>query len=51
MGASCLDDSIVADKSSRPKKEAGQTSYKKPGPPTPSKKGGRQSLQVNEIDI
>ncbi|XP_077298941.1 uncharacterized protein LOC143920104 [Arctopsyche grandis] len=48
MGANSLDDSIVADKSSRPKKEAGQTSYKKPGPPTPSKKGGRQSLQGND---
>ncbi|KAK9732199.1 hypothetical protein QE152_g13020 [Popillia japonica] len=31
------------------KKDIGTTSYKKPGPPTPSKNGGRLSLQSNEI--
>ena len=31
------------------KKDVGTTSYKKPGPPTPSKNGGRVSLQNNEI--
>ncbi|XP_025834068.1 COP1-interactive protein 1-like isoform X3 [Agrilus planipennis] len=31
------------------KKDIGTTSYKKPGPPTPSKNGGRVSLQGNEI--
>lgn len=31
------------------KKDFGTTSYKKPGPPTPSKNGGRLSLQGNEI--
>lgn len=30
------------------KKDFGTTSYKKPGPPTPSKNGGRPSLQGNE---
>ncbi|KAF2884310.1 hypothetical protein ILUMI_21872 [Ignelater luminosus] len=30
------------------KKDIGTTSYKKPGPPTPSKNGGRVSLQGNE---
>ncbi|KAF5301817.1 hypothetical protein FQA39_LY10602 [Lamprigera yunnana] len=33
------------------KKDIGTTSYKKPGPPTPSKNGGRMSLQGNERDI
>lgn len=31
------------------KKDIGTTSYKKPGPPTPSKNGGRLSLQSNEM--
>lgn len=31
------------------KKDFGTTSYKRPGPPTPSKNGGRPSLQENEI--
>ncbi|KAL3285957.1 hypothetical protein HHI36_000472 [Cryptolaemus montrouzieri] len=31
------------------KKDFGTTSYKKPGPPTPSKNGGRLSLQGNEV--
>ncbi|KAK5649673.1 hypothetical protein RI129_000702 [Pyrocoelia pectoralis] len=31
------------------KKDIGTTSYKKPGPPTPSKNGGRVSLQGGEI--
>lgn len=33
----------------RQRKDFGTTSYKKPGPPTPSKNGGRLSLQGNEI--
>lgn len=33
----------------RNKKDIGTTSYKKPGPPTPSKNGGRLSLQGNEV--
>lgn len=32
----------------RNKKDIGTTSYKKPGPPTPSKNGGRLSLQGGE---
>ncbi|XP_012134528.2 mushroom body defect [Megachile rotundata] len=31
------------------KRDRTQTSYKKPGPPTPSKNGGRLSLQGNEL--
>jgi hypothetical protein len=31
------------------KKDFGTTSYKRPGPPTPSKNGGRLSLQGNEV--
>lgn len=31
------------------KKDFGTTSYNRPGPPTPSKNGGRPSLQENEI--
>ncbi|XP_044265384.1 nucleoporin nup211 [Tribolium madens] len=31
------------------KKDFGTTTYKKPGPPTPSKNGGRLSLQGNEV--
>lgn len=33
----------------RTKKDIGTTSYKKPGPPTPSKNGGRLSLQGSEV--
>ncbi|XP_045461208.1 uncharacterized protein PFB0765w [Harmonia axyridis] len=33
------------------KKDFGTTSYKKPGPPTPSKNGGRLSLTGNEMPI
>lgn len=33
----------------RNKKDIGTTSYKKPGPPTPSKNGGRLSLQGSDI--
>lgn len=33
----------------RQRKDFGTTSYKKPGPPTPSKNGGRLSLQGNEV--
>ncbi|KAF5305007.1 hypothetical protein FQR65_LT07798 [Abscondita terminalis] len=33
------------------KKDIGTTSYKKPGPPTPSKNGGRTSLQGNEREV
>lgn len=38
---------LPGEKSRR--KDIGTTSYKKPGPPTPSKNGGRLSLQSNEI--
>lgn len=33
----------------RQRKDIGTTTYKKPGPPTPSKNGGRLSLQGNEV--
>lgn len=33
------------------RKDIGTTSYKKPGPPTPSKNGGRMSLQGNEVHV
>lgn len=33
----------------RNKKDIGTTTYKKPGPPTPSKNGGRLSMQGNEV--
>lgn len=33
----------------RNKKDIGTTSYKRPGPPTPSKNGGRLSLQGSEL--
>lgn len=38
---------LGGDRYQRARKDPGQTSYKKPGPPTPSKKGGRLSLQVS----
>lgn len=47
-----MDDSLsrlLPNEKPRQKKDFGTTSYKKPGPPTPSKNGGRLSLQGNEI--
>lgn len=47
-----LDDSmckLIPGEKPRQKKDFGTTSYKKPGPPTPSKNGGRTSLQGSEI--
>ncbi|CAH1116630.1 unnamed protein product [Phaedon cochleariae] len=47
-----LDDSLcklLPGEKPRQKKDFGTTTYKKPGPPTPSKNGGRLSLQGNEI--
>nr|CAH7761584.1 unnamed protein product [Callosobruchus chinensis] len=47
-----LDDSLcklLPGEKPRQKKDFGTTSYKKPGPPTPSKNGGRLSLQGNEV--
>lgn len=52
MGNIDLDDSLcklLPGEKPRQKKDFGTTSYKKPGPPTPSKNGGRASLQSNEI--
>lgn len=46
-----MDDSqskLLPGEKSRQKKDFGTTSYKKPGPPTPSKNGGRASLSGNE---
>ncbi|XP_076758021.1 mushroom body defect isoform X2 [Xylocopa sonorina] len=43
-----LSQSLLPEQKTR-KKDRTQTSYKKPGPPTPSKNGGRLSLQGNEI--
>lgn len=40
---------LLPNEKHRQKKDFGTTSYKKPGPPTPSKNGGRLSLQGNEI--
>lgn len=42
---------LLPGEKSRTKKDIGTTSYKKPGPPTPSKNGGRLSLQSNEIQF
>lgn len=39
---------LLPNEKPRNKKDIGTTSYKKPGPPTPSKNGGRLSLQGNE---
>lgn len=47
-----LDDSmcrLLPGDKPRQKKDFGTTSYKKPGPPTPSKNGGRLSLQGGEV--
>lgn len=47
-----MDDSmstkLLPSEKPRIKKDIGTTSYKKPGPPTPSKNGGKLSLQGNE---
>nr|XP_012221770.1 PREDICTED: putative leucine-rich repeat-containing protein DDB_G0290503 [Linepithema humile] len=43
-----LSQSLLPEQKAR-KKDRTQTSYKKPGPPTPSKNGGRLSLQGNEL--
>ncbi|EFN83056.1 hypothetical protein EAI_04003 [Harpegnathos saltator] len=43
-----LSQSLLPDQKAK-KKDRSQTSYKKPGPPTPSKNGGRLSLQGNEL--
>ncbi|XP_076266975.1 uncharacterized protein LOC143200443 isoform X2 [Rhynchophorus ferrugineus] len=51
-GNVALDDSLsklLPGEKPRQKKDFGTTTYKKPGPPTPSKNGGRLSLQGNEI--
>lgn len=39
---------LLPSEKPRNKKDIGTTSYKKPGPPTPSKNGGRLSLQGSE---
>lgn len=48
-----MDDSqcklLPGEKQRHPKKDFGTTSYKKPGPPTPSKNGGRLSLQGGDV--
>ncbi|XP_078046465.1 mushroom body defect [Augochlora pura] len=43
-----LSRSLLPDQKAR-KRDRTQTSYKKPGPPTPSRNGGRLSLQGNEL--
>ncbi|XP_071635369.1 uncharacterized protein Mud isoform X1 [Temnothorax longispinosus] len=43
-----LSQSLLPEQKVR-KKDRSQISYKKPGPPTPSKNGGRLSLQGNEL--
>ncbi|XP_076648983.1 mushroom body defect [Halictus rubicundus] len=43
-----LSQSLLPEQKAR-KKDKTQTSYKKPGPPTPSRNGGRLSLQGNEL--
>lgn len=43
-----LSQSLLPEQKAR-KKDKTQTSYKKPGPPTPSRNGGRLSLQGNSI--
>ncbi|XP_031771385.1 nuclear mitotic apparatus protein 1-like [Apis florea] len=43
-----LSQSLLPEQKTK-KKDRTQTSYKKPGPPTPSKNGGRLSLQGNEL--
>ncbi|KAL1489376.1 hypothetical protein ABEB36_014285 [Hypothenemus hampei] len=47
-----MDDSLcqlLPGEKPRPKKDFGTTTYRKPGPPTPSKNAGRLSLQGSEI--
>ncbi|XP_025993799.2 interaptin [Solenopsis invicta] len=43
-----LSQSLLPEQKAK-KKDRSQISYKKPGPPTPSKNGGRLSLQGNEL--
>ncbi|XP_003485499.1 putative leucine-rich repeat-containing protein DDB_G0290503 [Bombus impatiens] len=43
-----LSQSLLPEQKAK-KKDRTQTSYKKPGPPTPSKNGGRLSIQGNEL--
>nr|XP_033334597.1 COP1-interactive protein 1-like [Megalopta genalis] len=43
-----LSQSLLPEQKAR-KRDRTQTSYKKPGPPTPSRNGGRLSLQGNEL--
>ncbi|EGI57810.1 PREDICTED: intracellular protein transport protein USO1-like isoform X1 [Acromyrmex echinatior] len=43
-----LSQSLLPEQKAR-KKDRSQISYKKPGPPTPSKNGGKLSLQGNEV--
>ncbi|XP_018913715.2 uncharacterized protein [Bemisia tabaci] len=43
LGENYSDTASTTSNSDRKKKDAGQTLYKKPGPPTPSKHGGRLS--------
>ncbi|XP_076167055.1 mushroom body defect [Ptiloglossa arizonensis] len=43
-----LSQSLLPEQKAK-KKDRTQTSYKKPGPPTPSKNGGRASLQVSDL--
>ncbi|XP_076223318.1 mushroom body defect isoform X2 [Nomia melanderi] len=43
-----LSQSLLPEQKTK-KKDRTQTSYKKPGPPTPSRNGGRLSLQGNEL--
>ncbi|XP_050296425.1 uncharacterized protein LOC126736214 isoform X2 [Anthonomus grandis grandis] len=53
-GPEPMDDSMVKllpGEKPRQKKDFGTTSYKKPGPPTPSKNGGRSSLTGNELPL
>lgn len=40
---------LLPGEKARIKKDIGTTSYKKPGPPTPSKNGGRLSLQGSDV--
>lgn len=56
LGTLNLDDSLNAclipeEKPKRKDRVKDTTSYKKPGPPTPSKNGGRLSLQVSNPNL
>ncbi|XP_021932074.1 GRIP and coiled-coil domain-containing protein 2-like isoform X5 [Zootermopsis nevadensis] len=44
-----LSTSMLLPSEKQRKKDRGQTSYKKPGPPTPGKNGGRLSFQGTEV--